>query len=80
MNKLDEIKQNKREKALQDIKLWIANDWELEEETPEYFLMTKNNATPGGHFWVFLFTFWFTLGLGNIMYHFCSKKKKKIIK
>jgi len=69
-----------REEAKQDMKMWLANDWNLKEETPEMFIMTKSLATGWGHFWIFVFTAWWTFGLGNIGYHFLSKKTKKIIK
>ncbi|MFA6150998.1 MAG: hypothetical protein WC716_06750 [Chitinophagaceae bacterium] len=70
----------KREKALNDAKMYMANDWELKEETPEYFLLTRNEASKGTHLLIFLFTFWFTIGIGNLIYHLLSKKKKKIMK
>lgn len=73
-------KENKaREEAKQDVKMYIANDWELVEETPEYFLLKKNTQTFLGHFLVFILTFWFTFGIGNIIYYFACNKKKKIL-
>ncbi|WP_291909073.1 hypothetical protein [Chitinophaga sp. CB10] len=72
--------EEKREKALQDVKLFIANGWDLKEETPEFFLLTRNEASKGVHFLIFLFTFWFTLGITNLIYHLLSKKKKRILK
>ena len=77
--KLDEKKQA-REDALKDVKLYLANDWNLKEETPEYFLLTRNEASTSGHILVAFFTFWWTLGVGNLIYYFMKKKKKKILK
>lgn len=70
----------KRDAALQEVKLYQSNDWELKEETPEYFLLKKNTATVAGHVLVFLFTWWFTFGLGNLFYWAINNKTKKIIK
>ena len=78
--KFNEQEKEDRSEAKRDMKMWLANDWNLKEETPEYFLMTKNKATGWGHFWVFVLTFWWTFGVGNLIYHFASNKKKKIIK
>lgn len=69
-----------RQKALEDIKMYMANDWELKEETSEYFLLTRNTATPGKHVVCFLILGWWTLGIANLIYHFMSKKNKKILK
>jgi hypothetical protein len=80
MRTMSEEEKEDRTEAKRDMKMWLANDYELVEETPEFFLMRKNTATGWGHFWVFLFTFWFTYGIGNIIYHFASRKNKKIIK
>jgi len=78
--KFSKQEQEERNEAKRDMKMWLANDWDLKEETPEMFVMTKNTASGVGHFWVFLFTFWFTFGIGNLIYWFISRKKKKIIK
>lgn len=69
-----------REEAYKDVKMYLANDWTLKEETPEYFLLTRNEATTGGHVMVALFTLWFTFGIGNVIYYFMKKKTKKILK
>lgn len=79
-NKVKMVTKQERESAKQEIKMYMANDWTLAEETPEYFLLTRNEATGTGHLLVFLLTFWFTLGIGNLIYHFASNAKKKIIK
>jgi len=68
-----------REKALDQVKMYQANDWELTEETPEYFLLKKNTGTVVGHIVILLF-FWWTLGLANLLYWALSNKTKKIIK
>ena len=72
---MDEKKQA-REEAYKDVKMYVANDWKLKEETPEYFLLTRNTATTLGH----VIAFMFTCGLGNIIYYFMKNEKKKILK
>jgi hypothetical protein len=69
-----------REEAKRDMKMYLANDWQLKEETPEYFLLTRNEASTTGHILVFFFTFWWTLCLGNVLYYFAKRKTKKIVK
>lgn len=34
-------KNQARERALQEVKMYQSNDWELKEETPEYFLLER---------------------------------------
>lgn len=69
-----------RTEALQQVKMYQANDWDLAEETPEYFLLKRNTASLGGHVLVFILTFWWTLGIGNLVYWLLSNKKKKVVK
>jgi len=69
-----------RTEALQQVKMYQANDWDLAEETPEYFLLRRNTASLGGHVLVFILTFWWTFGIGNLVYWLLSNKKKKVIK
>jgi hypothetical protein len=69
----------KRENALKDVKMYMANDWELKEETPEFFLLTRSRMSFGKHLVLFIFTWW-TLGLANVLVHFLVKQKKKIVK
>ena len=76
----EQEKRNAREEAKRDMKMYLANDWQLKEETPEYFLLTRNEASTTGHILVFFLTIWWTFGLGNIIYYFAKKKTKKIIK
>lgn len=71
--------EQKREKALADVKMYMANDWELKEETPEYFLLTRTKATFLKHLIIFIFTWW-SAGIINLIYHYASKEKKKILK
>jgi len=80
IEKFSEQEKVDRDEAKRDMKMWMANDYDLVEETPEMFIMRKNTGTAWGHFWVFCFTFWFSFGLGNLAYHFLSVKRKKIIK
>jgi hypothetical protein len=69
-----------RTEALQQVKMYQANDWDLAEETPEYFLLRRNTASLGGHVLVFILTFWWTFGIGNLVYWLLSNKKKKVVK
>ena len=69
-----------RDATLLEVKMYQSNGWDIKEETPEFFLLKRNEATGGGHVIVFLLTFWFTLGLGNLAYYLLSNKTKKIIK
>ena len=69
-----------REEALRDVKLYLANGWNLKEETPEYFLLTRNEASTTVHVLLFLFTAWWTLFIPNVIYHFMKKSTKKILK
>ena len=71
-----EKKKQAREEAYKDVKMYIANDWELKEETPEYFLITRRNTSTMVHIFLFLFTW----GIGNIIYHYAKTEKKKILK
>lgn len=64
----------------EEVKMYITNDWDIEEETPEFVLLTRNKATGIGHLVVFLIFGWWTFFIGNVIYHFTSKQKKKIIK
>ena len=79
-NKQIDEKKLARDEAYKDVKMYIANDWKLKEETPEYFLLTRNNGSTSGHLLVAFFTFWWTLGVGNLIYYFAKKEKKKILK
>lgn len=69
-----------REKALQDVKLYMAAGWDVKEETPQYFLLQRNKASRMGHFFIFLFFGWWLLFIPNILYHYLSREKKKILK
>jgi len=80
MKTLNKEEKEDRIEAKRDMKMWLANDYELVEETPEFFLMKKNTATFGRHLLVFFLTFWCTWGIGNLIYHLVSVKKKKVIK
>ena len=69
-----------REETMKEVKMYQSNDWDIKEETPEYFLLQRNEATMTGHILLFLFTGWFTLGIANVIYYFAKKKTKKIVK
>ncbi len=75
----DTEKKQKREEAIKDMKMYLANDWQLKEETPEFFLLKRNTASTGVHILLALF-FWWLIFIPNIIYHFSKKETKKIIK
>jgi len=75
MENIDEKKQA-REEAIKEMKMYQANGWELKEETPEFFLLNRNEASTV----VQIILFFFTCGIGNLIYHLMSKKTKKILK
>lgn len=68
-----------RATALQEVKMYQSNDWELTEETPEFFLLKKNTATVGVHL-LLIFFLWWTFGIANLIYWAVSQKTKKIVK
>ena len=68
-----------RTEALNQVKMYQANDWEVVNEYPEYFLLKKNTATTAGHL-VILILFWWTFGLFNLIYWAMSNQSKRIIK
>ena len=59
-----------------EVKMYIANGWDLKEETPEFYLLTRNEGSGLIHFILFLMTF----GVGNLIYWLFTNKKKKILK
>lgn len=68
-----------REEAKRDMKMYLANDWQLKEETPEYFLLKRNEGSTTVHVLIFIF-FWWTLGIANFLYYLVKRKTKKIVK
>ena len=76
---IDERKQA-RDEAYKDVKMYIANDWKLKEETPEFFLLTRNSGSTTAHVLIFIFFGWWTLGVANLLYYLVKNEKKKILK
>lgn len=79
-NSMVDEKKIARDAAKQDVKLYMANDWHLKEETPEYFLLTRSESSMTGHILIFLFFGWWTFGVANLIYYLAKKKSKRIIK
>ena len=79
-NKEIDEKKEARESALKDAKMYATNGWEIKEETPESFILTRNEGSTGAHIVIFCFTVWFTFGIANLIYYFAKKKKKIIMK
>lgn len=68
-----------RDQTIAEVKMYQSNDWQLVEETPEYFLLKRNTGTTGMHIVIFLFTWW-SFGLCNLAYWALSNQTKKIVK
>jgi hypothetical protein len=79
MTKLNNKDEVRREDALNQVKMFQSNDWELKEETPEYFVLKKNTSSLVVQFFILMF-FWWTFGLANLAYWALCNKTKKIIK
>ncbi len=69
-----------REEAKRDMKMYLANDWQLKEETPEYFLLKRNEGSTTGHILIFIFFGWWSFGGANLLYYLAKRKTKKIVK
>jgi hypothetical protein len=68
-----------REKALQEVKMYQSNDWDLKEETPEFFMLTRERKANG--FIVFIgLCFWLVPGVLYYIWIKSTPEKKKIIK
>lgn len=68
------------EKTKENVRMYQANDYEIDRETPSYLMMKKNTASILGHVLVFIFFGWWTLGLANLIYWYACKKEKKVMK
>ena len=79
-NKTAEETRLAREEAKRDMKMYLANDWQLKEETPEYFLLKRNEGSTTGHILIFSFFGWYTFGAANLLYYLAKRKTKKIVK
>lgn len=57
------------ERARQEIEDALATGWRIESEGPDrVVLVDRNFGSLGGHLVVALLTFWWTMGLGNLLY------------
>lgn len=65
-----------RERALRDVKMYMAHGWNVQEETPQAFIITRRKSNIAVHLLLFIFTW----GVGNIIYYLLGKEKKVIIK
>lgn len=63
-----------------EINMYQSNDWELSHEKPTHFVLKKNVQTGLGHFFVGLFTIWWTFGIGNLIYWGACHRRKKVFK
>jgi len=63
-----------------EVKMYISSGWDIKEDTPEFVLLKRNEASIGGHLLVLFFLGWWTLGIANLIYHLAMSKRKKILK
>jgi len=63
-----------------EVKMYIANGWDIKEDTPEFVLLRRNSATMLGHVFIFVFFGWWTFLLANLVYQLAQKETKKILK
>ena len=65
-------------KALKEtLKMYQIDGWKLKNDFKTHLEIEKQSDTGLGHLVVLLLTFW-TFGIGNLIYHLISYKKKKI--
>jgi len=69
-----------RDEAIKEALDNMKNDWKLKDETPDYFLLTKTNETLKGQILIALLFGWWLFFIPNLIYHFATKKNKKIYK
>ncbi|SEW00670.1 zinc ribbon domain-containing protein [Natrinema salifodinae] len=73
-----------RSKRLQrEIDDLVAQGWRIEEETPDRIvLVDREFGSLASHVLVALLTFWFTMGLGNVVwaaYNYVSKSRRRVL-
>lgn len=66
--------------VVDEVKMYQANDYDIQEDTPTHVVMKKGTASLLGHIVVFIFFGWWTIGIANVVYHLASVKKKKVMK
>lgn len=73
-----------RTKRLQrEIDDLVAQGWQIEDETPDRVVMVDREVgSVGSHVLVALLTFWFSLGIGNVVwaaYNYVSKSRRRVL-
>lgn len=57
---------------------YLSNGWRVVRDNGECVVLGTNVHSFLGHFFVFLFTAWFTLGFGNVLYFLMCSRRVKI--
>ena len=61
----------------------VAQGWRIEEETPDRVVMVDREfGSVGSHIVVALLTFWFSLGVGNVVwaaYNYVSNSRRRVL-
>ncbi|TMT85935.1 zinc ribbon domain-containing protein [Haloterrigena sp. H1] len=67
----------------QEIDDLVAQGWRIEEETPDRVVMVDREfGSVGSHIVVALLTFWFSLGVGNVVwaaYNYVSNSRRRVL-
>jgi len=61
----------------------VAQGWRIEEETPDRVVMVdRKYGSVGSHILVALLTFWFSLGVGNVVwaaYNYVANSQRRVL-
>lgn len=71
---------NRLQREVDDL---VAQGWRIEEETPDRVVMVDRAfGSAVSHVLVALLTFWFTMGIGNVVwaaYNYVSKSQRRVL-
>jgi len=68
------------ERSLEKTRYYIADYWILKDETSEFFVLTKNEASLKIQLLILLFFGWWSFFIPNFVYLILMNKKIKIYK
>jgi hypothetical protein len=63
------VKRVRRDRLAREIDDYVVSGWQLKSQNDNMAIMIKRGWGSGpGHLFIFLYTFWWTVGLGNMIY------------